>query len=410
MADNSKSSRLRFVRIAIWGIVLSLLVFIALMARSLILPTFTAFMLAYLFKPLIYTASLKGISRTVSATTIVLGLFTLLTIGFKLIEKAMPTGVERLEKQVRVQYQLNEHASNIFNVKSGDKNQGSLAYKYFHTEIDGIMEFINSTLTPTTTETENLEILLKARDDDSGKLLLSMLNSNKSRPYWIPSTTQSLGLSDQMPHLSITQVAVWLVFPIVFFFLLIDDGSVLRFFVRLIPNSYFELTLTLMERVDRALGRYLRGAALECTAVGFVTGLILFLFGMNLTGAVVVGIIAGILNIIPFLGTFAGLVAGVVYAITQEEALPLLPYLTKDHLIIGVFVAVGVAHFLDNAVFQPLLVGRAVNLHPLAVILTVATSGMAFGFIGMLLAIPTIVTLKVCFETISSGLRDYNLI
>ena len=77
--------------------------------------------------------------------------------------------------------------------------------------------------------------------------------------------------------------------------------------------------------------------------------------------------------------------------------------------MLGVCDAIGVADLLDNAVFQPLLVGRDVNLHPLGVILTVAASGMAFGFMGVLLAIPATVTIKVCIETVYSGLRDYRL-
>jgi predicted PurR-regulated permease PerM len=367
-------------------------------------------MLSYLCKPLVHAASLKGISRKISAIMIVSSLLLFLVIGFKLIEKSLPTGVERVEKQIRIQYHLNRHASEIFAVTNNEKSQGSFLYQYFHSEIDEVMKSINSVLSPTSTENENFQILLKARADANSTRVLNMLLANNARTFWIPEASEFTDLNSHMPHFTVSQLTVWLLFPIVFLFLLLDDGGLSRFIVRLIPNSYFELSLTLMERVDRALGHYLRGTAMECAAVGMVTSFILLIFGIDLTGALMIGLIAGILNAIPFLGMLVGLAIGIVYAIMQESATPWLPFLTQDHLVIGVFVAIGTAHVLDNALFQPLLLGRAVNLHPLAVIISVAASGMAFGFLGMLLAIPFVVTAKVCFETVSTGLRDYNLI
>ncbi len=70
----------------------------------------------------------------------------------------------------------------------------------------------------------------------------------------------------------------------------------------------------------------------------------------------------------------------------------------------------GLAHVLDNAIFQPVLVGKAVNLHPLAIVLGVAAGGVGFGVVGVLLAIPALVIIKTGLETLFSGLRDYRLI
>jgi predicted PurR-regulated permease PerM len=69
-----------------------------------------------------------------------------------------------------------------------------------------------------------------------------------------------------------------------------------------------------------------------------------------------------------------------------------------------------VAHLLDNAIFQPLVVGSAVNLHPLVVILGVFGGSLMFGFAGLIFAIPTIVVLKVVTETFFTGLKDYRII
>lgn len=408
MVEADKSQRRKFIRIVIGLLALSVILIFVFLAKGLLLPISVAFVLAYIFKPIIHAARLKGIPRSVSVTTIVFGLIAFGLLSFKLIERAIPKGLERAEKQVRIQYQLNQSAIKFFGV-TDDVSQSSFLYKYLHSEIDTLMGSINGILSPRSTESESLEIVLKTRGDENSKKILDMLSANKAQKVWHANDHLTSTFESKLPQLKVSQLATWLLFPILFFFLLIDDGGLSRFFIKLIPNSYFELSLTVGERVDKALGHYLRGTALECAAVGFVVAAILLIFGVDMTGAITIGVIAGVLNAIPFLGTLVGLIVGIVYVIMLDEATPLIPFLTKDHLILGVCIAIGVAHLLDNALFQPLLVGRAVNLHPFAVIVSVAASGMAFGFLGMLLAIPTIVTVKVCLETVYSGLRDYKL-
>lgn len=408
MVEAVKAQRRKIIRIVISLLALSVAFIFVFLAKGLLLPVSVAFVLAYIFKPMIHAARLKGIPRSLSVTAIVFGLIAFGLLSFKLIERAIPKGLERAEKQVRIQYKLNQSVINFFGVTEAP-SQSSFLYKYLHTEIDTMMSSINGILRHQPTESESLELILKTRSDEHSKKILEMLEVNRAQKTWHANDHLASNFQHKLPQLKVSQLATWLLFPIIFFFLLIDDGGLSRFFIKLIPNSYFELSLTVGERVDKALGRYLRGTALECAAVGAVVAVILLIFGVDITGSVTIGVIAGVLNAIPFLGTLVGLIAGIIYVIMLDHATPLIPFLTKDHLILGVCVAIGVAHLLDNAVFQPLLVGRAVNLHPFVVIVSVAASGMAFGFLGMLLAIPTIVTVKVCLETIYSGLRDYKL-
>lgn len=408
MVDPVKLRRRKIVRAAIALVLLAIAFVFIFMARGLLLPIFVAFVLAYVFKPLVYSARLKGISRSVAVTSIVVGLFAFLIISFKLIERALPKGMERLEKQTRIQYQLNQNMKSFFNL-ADENSEGSFTYKYLHSEIDTMMKAVNGILKPNPSDIESLQWVLKSRDDESATKMLDMLNANNSHSRWASSADDDINLGHSMPHFAVSQLATWLLLPIVFFFLLIDDGSMFRFFLGFIPNSYFELALTVHERVDKALGHYLRGTALECGAVGVVVAFGLLVFGVDITGSIAIGFIAGILNAIPFLGMMVALVFGIVYVVMLDQVTPWLPFLTKDHLMLGVCISIGVAHLLDNAIFQPLLVGRAVNLHPLGVILTVAASGTAFGFMGVLLAIPATVTIKVCIETVYSGLRDYRL-
>ncbi len=408
MVDSVKSFRRNLLRGLIGIIILAVAFVFVFLARDLLLPIFVAFVLAYIFKPLVYTARLKGIPRSVAVMSIVVGLFAFIIISFKLIERALPKGSDRVEKQIRIQYQLNQNANSFLGI-SEENSEGSFVYKYLHSEIDTMMRVINGILSPTTSDSENVQLVLKSRDNESSKKLLEMLDKNATSNRWLSNDADNLKFESRMPHFGVSKLATWLLLPLVFFFLLIDDGSLLRFFLGFVPNAYFELALTVLERVDKALGHYLRGTALECGAVGLVVTIGLIIFGVDITGAISIGVVAGVLNAIPFLGMIVALIVGIVYVIMLDHATPLIPFLTKDHLILGVCISIGISHLLDNAIFQPLLVGRAVNLHPLGIILTVAASGMAFGVFGILLAIPTVVTVKVCLETIYTGLRDYRL-
>jgi predicted PurR-regulated permease PerM len=177
-----------------------------------------------------------------------------------------------------------------------------------------------------------------------------------------------------------------------------------------VPNRYFEVALTVLDNVDQAIGNYLRGTFLECLLVGLTFIACLALIGVQVKWAVIIGLISGFTTAIPFLGTAIGLVTGAAYALLAEEVHSVLPFMTADNLILGIAATVAVAHLLDNAVFQPYVLGGAVNLHPLMVILGITGGSLLFGFSGMLFAIPVIVVCRVILETIFRELKAYYLI
>ncbi|MCB0394488.1 MAG: AI-2E family transporter, partial [Bdellovibrionales bacterium] len=330
-------------------------------------------------------------------------------VAFKYIEKSLPKGVERTEKLIRIQHKLNSKALEIMGLQKTDKAPAFI-YQYLHEEVDTVMTTLNGFMTPSQ---EQVQALVQQRgnlNDPASLYLLEMVEANQSRTKWTANSETKSSIELTVPKVDFSKLATWLLFPILFFFFMIDDGSALRFAVKLIPNSYFELSLTAIEKVDKALGHYLRGTALECASVGSVIGVGLFLFGFDYKSAIVIGAIAGITNAIPFLGPLVGLIVGLGYGLTIDKVDPILPFVTTDNLPLGVLISVGLAQLLDNAFFQPVLVGRAVNLHPVIVILAVSLGGAAFGFAGILLSIPVVVASKVCVETIYAGLNDYRLI
>jgi len=149
---------------------------------------------------------------------------------------------------------------------------------------------------------------------------------------------------------------------------------------------------------------------IECFLVGLILALGLILLGIPLGIAVAIGVVSGLLNAIPFLGAVIALVIGVSYALIAEDVRPLIPGLNPNDLALYVVVLVVIAHVLDDVVFQPFVLGGAVNVHPLVVVIAIIAGSLIMGLWGMLFAIPTVVVVKTAVETFFKELKDYRII
>jgi len=116
------------------------------------------------------------------------------------------------------------------------------------------------------------------------------------------------------------------------------------------------------------------------------------------------------LNAVPFLGPMLGGLALLSYALIAEDIHPLLPFLTLDHLPVAALIVAGTVQVLDNIFFAPVVLGRAVSLHPLVVILSLSASSLLFGVVGVVLTIPTVVVVKTIVHTLITQLKAYRLI
>jgi len=202
----------------------------------------------------------------------------------------------------------------------------------------------------------------------------------------------------------------WILAPLIFIFLGFDNGQIRRYFIGLVPNRYFELSLTLLDRLDNAIGKYLRGTLTECTLVGVTLFFGLILLGVPVGIATVIGLICGLVNAIPMLGTVIALVICLGYALIAENVEPLIPGLNPNNLPLYVAILVGIIHILDDVVFQPFVLGSAVSIHPLVVVVAIIGGSLIMGLWGMLFAIPTVVVVKTAMETLFKELKDYRII
>jgi predicted PurR-regulated permease PerM len=172
-------------------------------------------------------------------------------------------------------------------------------------------------------------------------------------------------------------LTVLVVTPIVAFYLLRDWPAVVANVDSWLPRRYADVLRAQAREVDRILSAWLRGQALCSMALTIFYAVGLSLVGLDL--ALVVGMTAGVLSFIPYVGTITGLVVGLGLAMAQfQDGGGVL-------MVLGVFV---VGNILENYVIYPRFLGDRVELHAVWVIFALFAGGAAFGFLGVLLAVP----------------------
>ena len=171
--------------------------------------------------------------------------------------------------------------------------------------------------------------------------------------------------------------------PVVAFYLLVDLPHVRRAAESLVPDSARDEVLHVAHRLNRAIGGFFRGQLFVAAIVGLMCSIGLLAIGLRFW--ILVGIIAGLFNIIPLIGPWVGGIPGVVIALTTGSPLQAL----------GVVVVMVAAQQIDNHFITPQVMHRTVQLHPAAVILALLAGGTLAGFIGLLLAVPVAAVLKI---------------
>lgn len=181
--------------------------------------------------------------------------------------------------------------------------------------------------------------------------------------------------------------------PILVFYLLRDWKRITTSLAELVPPGERGRVLGFFREYDRLLAAYLRGQLLAAALVGLFTWLGLRI--LDFPNALLIGVVAGVFNVVPYLGLVVSLLPAVVIALFSGD--PLLAF----GKIALVFTAVQI---LDGSVIGPKIVGEAVELHPVWVILALAVAGYFFGFVGLLIAVPLAVLVKLL---VTSALARY---
>lgn len=175
-----------------------------------------------------------------------------------------------------------------------------------------------------------------------------------------------------------------LLIPLVTFYLLRDWDNFVAGIEQLLPQRIAPTVIKLWHECDVVLGAFLRGQLAVMFYLGIIYSIGLWIAGLDL--ALLLGIIAGLFAIIPYVGLIIGLGAALIAALVQ--------YHDVIHLIyVGLVFLIG--HLVEAFVLTPWLVGDRIGLHPVAVIFAIFAGGHLFGFTGVLLALPVAAVLMV---------------
>lgn len=172
--------------------------------------------------------------------------------------------------------------------------------------------------------------------------------------------------------------------PVVTFYLLLDWDQVVAGAEALLPPARRATARRLARETDAVLGSFLRGQVSVMAALGTIYSGGLMLIGLDL--ALPIGLVSGLVSFVPYLGFITGITAAGIAAYVQFH---------DPVMLVWVAVVFGAGQVLDGMLLTPKLVGDRIGLHPVAVIFAIMAGGQLFGFIGVLLALPTAAVLKV---------------
>ena len=175
-----------------------------------------------------------------------------------------------------------------------------------------------------------------------------------------------------------------LLLPVVLFYLLRDWDIFMQKIGNLIPRDLIGKTTQIAQEVDQVLAEFLRGqlAVMLAMSAFYVVGL--WLAGLNM--ALPIGLVAGLLGFVPYLGITFGILLALLVAALQFTSLA---------QIIPVLLVFGLGQILESALLTPKLVGDRIGLHPVVVIFALLAGGQLFGFAGVLLALPVSAAIAV---------------
>ncbi len=173
-------------------------------------------------------------------------------------------------------------------------------------------------------------------------------------------------------------VSLLVVTPVVAFYLLVDWDRMIRTVDSWLPLSHRDTVRRLAREIDRALSGFVRGQATLCLILGGFYAIALTLVGLNF-GALI-GITAGFLSIIPYVGSLTGLILSVGVAIVQ-----FWPDYFWIFATLGIFVF---GQLVEGNILSPKLLGKSVGVHPVWLMFALFAFGSILGFVGLLLAVP----------------------
>ncbi|WP_378943385.1 AI-2E family transporter [Mesorhizobium sp. ANAO-SY3R2] len=224
---------------------------------------------------------------------------------------------------------------------------------------------------------------LEQRFGVSATGLQDALNSVLSAGFGFLATVFKSIWSSGMALFSIASLFV--ITPVVAFYMLLDWDRMVAVVDSWIPRDHVETVRQLATDINAATAGFVRGQGTLCIVLGVMYAVGLTLTGLNF--GVLIGLFAGLISFIPYVGSLTGLVLSVGVAFVQ--------FWPDWMMVLAVACVFFVGQFIEGNILQPRLVGKSVGLHPVWLMFALFAFGALFGFVGLLVAVPSAAAIAV---------------
>lgn len=178
--------------------------------------------------------------------------------------------------------------------------------------------------------------------------------------------------------------SIFILIPFITFFFTMGGKKVIDWIFQAMPSRHVETTLSVFCEIDEILSKYIRGLVIDSACVGALT--IIGLLVLKVDYAVGIGCIAGLSNIIPYLGPVVGCTIAIVSGFLQYQ---------NTAIVLKVIIMFVLVKFMDDNIFQPVIMSKGVEIHPVLIMFSVLAGAEVAGILGMLLAMPVVCVLKI---------------
>lgn len=193
---------------------------------------------------------------------------------------------------------------------------------------------------------------------------------------------------------TITHFAVWLIItPFILYYMLKDDRTANRLWMRLVPKKYHPEGNALVEEIDAVLSTYITGQLLVACSLGFLLFIGYLIIGLN--NAFILALFATVCITIPVFGSFIALIPALLVGLTSSPFMGL-----------KVILVMLVAQILESNFISPQILARRLNIHPLVLLLILLASGSLYGILGLFLATPVFAALRTIIAHAYKFYRD----
>ncbi|SEK74008.1 Predicted PurR-regulated permease PerM [Roseivivax marinus] len=320
-----------------WGIAAAILIVVLWFLGDVLLPFVVGAAIAYFLDPLADRLEAWGCSRRLATAIITVGAILLFILLALLV---IPTLVQQTTQLVQTAPELSRNLQNFLAQRFPDV----LAE-------DGVFR-------------QTMTSLGQTIQERGGELLQTALTSARSL---------------------VSVLLLFVIVPVVAVYLLLDWDRMVARIDELLPREHAPTLRQLAHDIDDTLSGFIRGMGTVCLILGTYYALALMLVGLQF--GLVVGVVAGFLTFIPYVGAIVGGVLAIGLALFQ--------FWGEWYWIVAVAVIFQLGQFIEGNVLTPKLVGDSVGLHPVWLLLAMSVFGTLFGFVGLLVAVPVAAALGV---------------